>query len=114
MLGLRDQRVLGLMLVTFAVTCGGVAIGADRAPATAPAKRSPATQPFPELDHARRLVAQLADTDYERREAARIALMGLRRADLPALREAVRQSVPLMPSQVAVLRDIVTHVYLTG
>lgn len=100
------------MLVTLAVMCGRVAIGADRAPATTPTKST--TQPFPELDHAKRLIALLADNDYERREAARMALMGLRRSDLPVLREAVRQSRPLVPSQLTLLREIVTHVYLSG
>jgi hypothetical protein len=40
--------------------------------------------------------------------------MGLDRADLPMLREAILLTRPLEPSQAAVLRDIVTHVYLTG
>jgi hypothetical protein len=115
MSGLRGQRLLGLMLVAVAAVCGGgVAVGADGVPATAPAKPAATTQPSPELGHAKRLVAQLADNDYERRETARMALMGLHRSDLPALREAVRQSRPLVPSQRALLREIVTHVYLSG
>jgi hypothetical protein len=114
MYGSRRQQVFGLMLVTLAVGSARVAAGADRAPTTAPTKFAAATQPLPELAHAKRLIAQLADNDFDRREAARVALMGLRRSDLPALREAVRQSLPLMPSQLTVLREIVTHVYLTG
>jgi len=114
MYGIRRQLLLGLMLVAFAVTCGRVALAADRTPATAPTKKASTTQPLPELDHAKRLIAQLADIDYERREAARIALMGFRRAELGTLREAVRQSRPLAPSQLTLIREIVTHVYLSG
>jgi hypothetical protein len=107
--GSRRLRFFGGMVVALVAGGGDVARGADRAPATAAT-----TRPLPQLDRAKQLVAQLADNDFERREAARVALMGLRRSDLPALREAVRQGSPLMPSQLTVLRDIVMHVYLTG
>lgn len=113
MYGIRRQLLLGLMIVAFAVACGRIALAADRAPATSPSKKA-TTQPLPELVRAKRLIAELADIDYERREAARIALMGFRRAELGTLREAVRQSRPLAPSQLTLLREIVTHVYLSG
>jgi hypothetical protein len=107
MYGWRRLPRFGLIVIALA------SVAADRAPSTT--RVSPAaTQPLPQLDRAKQLVAQLADNDFERREAARVALMGLRRSDLPALREAVRQSLPLVPSQRTVLRDIVVHVYLTG
>lgn len=112
--GSRRLGVVGGVLIAMGAGVGQVGFGADRGPTTAPAKAAAATQPLPQLDRAKQLVAQLADNDFERREAARVALMGLRRSDLPALREAVRQSSPLVPSQQTVLRDIVVHVYLTG
>jgi hypothetical protein len=58
--------------------------------------------------------AQLADPDADVREAARTQLMGLERRYLPALQKLVERSRPLLPSQAAVLRQIVTHVYLAG
>ena len=57
---------------------------------------------------------QLADPDADVREAARTQLMGLERRYLPALQKLVERSRPLLPSQAAVLRQIVTHVYLAG
>ena len=57
---------------------------------------------------------QLADTDADVREAARTQLMGLERRYLPAFQKLVERSRPLLPSQAAVLRQIVTHVYLAG
>jgi hypothetical protein len=77
----------------------------------------PSTRPSPGstlVERARRLVAELAANDYERRAAARMELMGFRRSDLGAIREGVRQNLPLLPSQAVVLREIVTHVYLSG
>lgn len=48
------------------------------------------------------------------REEARTKLLGLKAVDLPELVKIVNQSRPLIPSQTAVLREVVTHVYLTG
>ena len=58
--------------------------------------------------------AELADADAAVREEARTRLMGLDRRYLPALQKLVERSRPLLPSQAAVLREIVTHVYLAG
>lgn len=58
--------------------------------------------------------AELADSDAAVREEARTRLMGLDRRYLPALQKLVERSRPLLPSQAAVLRQIVTHVYLAG
>lgn len=57
---------------------------------------------------------ELDDADAAVREAARLKLMGMRREDLPAFKKLVQDSLPLMPSQAAVLRQIVSHVFLTG
>jgi hypothetical protein len=83
---------------------------ADRGPATAPSTRPGAA----DVASIQALVGQLAEGGYETRESARVALMGLKRSQLELLREAVKQSLPLAPGQVAVLHDIVTQVYLTG
>src|SRR3954452_20714539 len=68
----------------------------------------------PELASMRQWFAELDDTDASVRESARLKLMGMRRQDLPAFQKLVRDSLPLVPSQAAVLRQIVTHVYLAG
>jgi hypothetical protein len=59
-------------------------------------------------------IVRLASEDAAQREQARVDLIGLGRADLPVLRQAIRSLREMEPSQTAVLRDIVTHVYLTG
>lgn len=56
----------------------------------------------------------LADAEPGVRESARDGLLRLSRADLPTLREAIRASQPLAPSQSNVLHGIVTHVYLAS
>lgn len=68
----------------------------------------------PELVSMRQWFAELDDPDAAVRDAARLKLMGMRRQDLPAFRQLVHESVPLQPSQAAVLRQVVTHVYLAG
>jgi hypothetical protein len=75
-----------------------------------------ATQPTPRADLAtvRRWISQLASDNYQTREAARIALMGLKRQELDTLRQAVIQHLPLAPNQLINLREIVTQVYLAG
>jgi hypothetical protein len=109
----RGQLTLGLILAAaVAFTVPPATPAADRGPTTAPA-----TWPSPPaklVERARHLVAQLAAKDYPTRAAARLELMGFRRADLGAIREGVRRNLPLLPSQVIVLREIVTHVYLSG
>lgn len=59
-------------------------------------------------------LVQLADQDPSARAQARRALMGMNREELRAFREIVRENRPLLPSQLAVMRDIVTHVYLAN
>jgi hypothetical protein len=75
-------------------------------------RRQPAERP--EIIAMRQWFAELDDADSAVREAARMKLMGMRRQDLPAFQKLVGDSLPLMPSQAAVLRQIVTHVYLAG
>jgi len=59
-------------------------------------------------------LAQLAEQDAAVREAARAKLMALPRESLDDLATLVKGALPLQPSQVAVLREIVTQVYLSG
>jgi hypothetical protein len=56
----------------------------------------------------------LADQDASARAQARRSLMAMNRQELNEFREMVRTNKPLLPSQLAVLRDIVTHVYLAN
>jgi len=72
---------------------------------------SPTTNPTSRIEA---LFAKLADRDPAARDQARLDLMELTRADLPELRRCVKEHRPLAPSQAAVLRDIVTQVYLAG
>jgi hypothetical protein len=58
-------------------------------------------------------VRDLADTDPNVRDKARLELMGLDRAGLQTLRDVAAANRPLGPGQAIVLREIVTHVYLS-
>jgi hypothetical protein len=90
----------------------------------APAANAPAEtdRPEPKKDEdprgtvasLRQSFADLDDADAAVREAARLKLMGMPRQDLPAFQKLVQESQPLAPAQAAVLRQIVTHVYLAG
>src|SRR5712691_1361256 len=74
------------------------------------------TQPIPRTDPAtvRRWVSQLASDNYQTRDAARVALMGLKRQELNIFRQAIIQNLPLAPNQIINLREIVTQIYLAG
>src|SRR5438067_1326230 len=108
---MRHHLTLGLMLVVTLLTTA-VLIAAEGGPATAPATTQPAA--VQSIASIKRLIAELAADNYPARDHARLTLMGLQRSQLGALREAVKQSLPLEPSQVIVLREIVTQVYLAG
>ena len=87
-----------------------------------PAQVQPQAQPpaaqqppeRPEVAAIRQWFAELADPDAAVRDAARLKLMGMRRQELPAFQKLVQDNLPLMPSQAAVLRQIVMQVYLAG
>jgi hypothetical protein len=72
---------------------------------------APATNPSAQIAT---WFVRLADRDPNVRDQARIDLMGLSRADLPAVRNYVQQHRPLSPAAAAGLRDIVTQIYLAG
>jgi hypothetical protein len=69
----------------------------------------PATKPANELAS---WFADLANRDPAVRDQARMNLMNLSRADLPTLRNLVKETRPLAPAQLTTLRDIVMHVFL--
>lgn len=83
-------------------------------PGRSPKTVQPATRPVLGAAQVRGLVGRLGDEDAARRHAARVELMSLTRADLPVLRQAVKDNLPLGPAQLYVLRDIVHQVYLSG
>jgi hypothetical protein len=103
---MRRHLMLGWMLVGL---LGTGLLAADRSAATAPT-----TRPTDRLETIKAMLAELSADSSATREAARVALMGLKRQELPLLRQAVQQSLPLDPDQIAILRDIVTQVYLAG
>jgi hypothetical protein len=82
------------------------------APDDAPAAPAPAAADVSAT--MRRAFTELADPRADVREAARSTLMGLDRRYLDDLRALVERSRPLRPAQATALRQIVTHVYLTG
>jgi len=60
------------------------------------------------------LVAELGSDDPRIRENALGELMDLKRPDLPMLRAAALSQSPLLPGQIASLRQIVAQVFLSG
>jgi len=68
-----------------------------------------ATQPSTE--QLSQWLADLAHNNADIRETARINLMGLSRRQLETFRTVVAQHQPLLPAQVATLREIVLHAY---
>jgi hypothetical protein len=102
---MTHRPMLGwMLLVVLIVPLSAAAGGPTTAPTTQPARVAGIKQ----------MVGKLANDNYQVREAARVELMGLNRAELPLLRKAVKQSLPLEPSQLMALQDIVTQVYLSG
>ena len=59
-------------------------------------------------------IDELDDADPTVRDGARFNLMGLTRHQLPQLRAAVQQSLPLSGQQVMALRDVFDQVFLSG
>src|SRR5260221_13659046 len=57
-----------------------------------------------------RWFSNLSDEQPAIREGARQNLLTLRRKDLSALRTVVKSHLPLLPTEEAILRDVVTHV----
>lgn len=72
---------------------------------------APAVRADPKISS---LIAQLASDDPLQRQSAVEDLMGLKRPDLPSLRAAAIAQSPLLPAQVAGLRQVVVQVFLAG
>jgi len=96
-------------IIILTCLCAVCAQGAQRLDATT----APAA-PDVQLEQFHHWVADLNDADAARREEAFGRLLGLNRADLPALRQVAGEFQPLSPSQAAALRQVVVHVFLTG
>src|SRR4051812_46373868 len=71
-------------------------------------------QPAQSIAQIEKWFDNLASSEPQVRDDARTKLLGLGKIDLDTLREVVRRSVPLAPSQSGVLHDIVVHVYLAA
>ena len=89
---------------------------ASGAPADPPAATRPAAATTPEAraQRIRQALAALGDSDPVARDQAYAQLVSLTLDDLPLLRDAVARARPLQASQLAVLRPVVTHVWLTA
>jgi hypothetical protein len=76
----------------------------------------PATQPAAApLEHQLRIwVSQLGSDDPRARQSALGQLMQLNRDDLPALRSAALSQSPLLPEQIAAIRQAVAQIFLAG
>lgn len=61
-----------------------------------------------------RWFTDLAASDAVVRDRAYSAMLGMTRPDLSVLRRIIEHSRPIAPSQRAPLREIVTHVFLSG
>lgn len=91
-------------MLALAAMLGLLSRGADAA-------GGPSTRPAAQL---RTWLGELASDEPRVRSAAVDALLALNRADLPTLAKVVGESRPLRPSQLTVLREVVTHVYISG
>lgn len=92
-----------------------------QAQSTAPANEAPSTQSAPATAPAtqpaakvRALFDDLASTDAKARDAAFSQMLKFTRSDLPTLRSVVAEHKTLPLTQSTVLKDIVTHVYLSS
>jgi hypothetical protein len=67
-----------------------------------------------DLSHLQSLISQLGSDDPRLRENALGDLMDLKKQDLPTLRSAALSQSPLLPAQVAALRQVVTQIFLAS
>lgn len=104
----------GIGLALFlSVAIWGCLLHADDAPSVGEAPKEAPRNPERRLI-IRRYFFRLSDDDPDVREDARRGLMGLSRADLPVLRDIVKENLPLTPAEADALPDIVAQVYLAG
>jgi C-terminal processing protease CtpA/Prc len=97
--------MFGIALLCACLPCRG------EDPVTQPA---PQTQPAVSADSIKRWFDQLSDADPNLRDDAADQLMQLKRQDLPMLRKVVQDELPLTPTQMEALPEIVSQVYLSG
>jgi C-terminal processing protease CtpA/Prc len=107
-LACEKKFLLGMFSITLA--CSSLpCLGDD--PATQPA---PQAQPAVSNESIKRWFDQLADADPHVRDEATNQLMQLKLDDLAMLRKVVQEELPLTPTQMEALPDIVAQVYLAG
>jgi C-terminal processing protease CtpA/Prc len=106
--GRKMKLVLGALSISLA--CASLPCFGD-GPATQPAPLSQAAVPNDSLKH---WFDQLADADPHIRDEATNQLMQIKLNDLPVLRKIVQEELPLTPTQMEALPDIVAQVYLAG
>jgi hypothetical protein len=114
MSSLRSMLCRKGLFAALAAIAAAQTIRADVTPTTEPA---PATQPAAapsDPASIKQWFAQLADADPAVRDEATSQLMGLSRADLPALRQIVQDEEPLAPAQIEALEQIAEQVFLSG
>src|SRR5438046_7848800 len=115
---MRQRLMSGWIAIAIGLTVSPLiaADDGDNNPVPSPTTRPTATQPVPRTDPAtvRKWVSQLASDNYQTRNAARVALMGLKRQELDTLRQAIKQNLPLAPNQIITIREVFTQVYLAG
>ena len=100
--------LLAMLCITLACAC-------DPARAEDPATQAaPQTQPAVAAGLIKRWFDQLSDADPNLRDDATDQLMQLKRDDLPILRKVVQEALPLTPTQMEALPEIVSQVYLSG
>jgi hypothetical protein len=87
------------------------AVDENLVPTTLPSQAS--AKPASEKD-VQRWFGDLAASDAAVRDRAYSAMLGMTRPDLPVLRRIIERARPIAPSQRAPLREIVTHVFLSG
>jgi hypothetical protein len=120
-----DRRAPILLIIL--LVAGSSVAQPTTAPAPAPAAPAPADEnlvpttlpsqasakPASEKD-VQQWFGDLAASDAAVRDRAYSAMLGMTRADLPVLRRIIEHARPIAPSQRAPLREVVTHVFLSG
>src|ERR1051325_9008114 len=83
-------------------------------PYTLAGAEAPTTAPSTQINAMKRLWIELDAPDPGIREKSRLKLYSLSRDELPALKTALEFFRPLTASQLALAKDVASHVYLSG
>jgi hypothetical protein len=102
------------LIAVSASVAAPISILTFRAPAADATTQPADTRTIDDLAAIKSWFSDLASADGTLRDDALTNLMGLKSSDLPALKQVVEESRPLVPAQASVLRQIVTQVFLSG